>query len=194
MKFATDLPLTSVHHVCRSKSSVWVIYRDIIHQLLKSVNRIKLNIFTRSLPFKLLLIKLLNPPSSCVWVNGFRVVDVVLVLFCIVYSQLWSLVDHRSSIISLFSKQPPSESFMPCLPSRNEIGPCIGPQWSVIGSWCCDWHVSIAACGTILNSTVTAHLYHVFASEILSVSADDFFLYTVGKSFSSLWFLDWKAM
>lgn len=46
----------------------------------------------------------------------------------------------------------------------------IGPQWSVIGSWNCDRDVSIAACGTMLNSTVTTHLYyHVFALGLVPV-------------------------
>jgi hypothetical protein len=56
------------------------------------------------------------------------------------------------------------------------IGLCMGPQWSVIGSWCCDWNVSIAVCGTMLNSTVTAHLFYVLSSKTLSVSAHHHFM------------------
>ena len=96
------------------------------------------------------------PNSACEWIVS--VINVVLL--CTVYflvENIWLgvRVDHHSFLINHHH-----------LFSFTEIGPCIGPQWSVIGKWCCDWNASIAACGTILNSTVTTHLNHVFVVRV----------------------------
>jgi len=40
--------------------------------------------------------------------------------------------------------------------------PVLDPNGLSLGADHCDWNLSIAVCGTILNSTVTAHLHFFF--------------------------------